>query len=331
MPVYSIDPYPLRAGRLYSTDTFVTVWNVVGSNQITLPLVSNGTYNFYVDWGDGTKNTITTYNQAEVTHTYNYSGIYTVMITGTLTGFRFASGGDCTRLLRILNWGKNFCWGNNTSIFYGCGNLVITALDAVNLTGVTSFSNLFAYTNNITSVPNMGNWNISAITNLSSTFSNCLKFNQDLSKWNTANVTNMRGLFSNTMFNHDISNWDTSKVTDMSSMFNTDTAFNQDISAWDTSKVTDMSRMFYQAFNFNQNLGSWNISSLTDATYMFWGKALSTDNYDALLIGWAAQAPNIQSGVPFHGGNSKYSDAAVAARSLLVNTYGWTITDGGHV
>lgn len=314
MPVYSIDPYPLRTGRIYNPDTFVSIWDTTktstgssNDNQIKLPLISGGTYNFYVDWGDGKANTITTYNQAEVTHTYNYSGIYTIMITGTLTGFRFNNTGDRQKLLRIVNWGKNFCWGNVTAAFGGCANVVFTALDAINLTGISTFADLFNYSGNFASIPNIGNWNISAVTSLSYCFKNCVKFNQDLSKWNTANVTTMANMFSGAA------------------------AFNQNIGNWNTANVTDMSSMFNSATAFDQNLGNWNISSLVNATEMFRYKSLSTANYDALLIGWASQAPNIQSGVPFHGGSSKYSDAAVAARNTLTSTYGWTITDGGHV
>jgi len=56
---------------------FISVWDTSktsdGSSietQIKLPLESTGTYDFTVDWGDGTSDTITTYNQPEVTHTY---------------------------------------------------------------------------------------------------------------------------------------------------------------------------------------------------------------------------------------------------------------------
>ena len=58
---------------------FISEWktdNAGTSNddQITLPLVSSGTYDFTVDWGDGTQDTITSHDQAEVTHTYSAAG-----------------------------------------------------------------------------------------------------------------------------------------------------------------------------------------------------------------------------------------------------------------
>ena len=64
--------------------------------------------------------------------------------------------------------------------------------------------------------------------------------------------------------------------------------------------------------------------------YMFLGVTLSTANYDALLIGWEGQ--EVQNGVFFHGGDSKYSDGgAEDARSRLISEHGWTIDDGGEV
>jgi len=60
---------------------------------------------------------------------------------------------------------------------------------------------------------------------------------------------------------------------------------------------------------------------------MFEGVTLSPSNYDALLIGWAAGSDS--EGVVFHGGNSRYTAAAAAARNTLITARGWTITDGG--
>jgi len=44
------------------------------------------TYDFTVDWGDGTENTITSYNQPEIEHTYATAGTYTIAIHGTMGG-----------------------------------------------------------------------------------------------------------------------------------------------------------------------------------------------------------------------------------------------------
>ena len=63
-----------------SANSFITVWDTTkqgasNSDQISLPLITDGNYNFTVDWGDGNQDTITSYNQNEVTHTYSNSGM----------------------------------------------------------------------------------------------------------------------------------------------------------------------------------------------------------------------------------------------------------------
>jgi surface protein len=127
-------------------------------------------------------------------------------------------------------------------------------------------------------------------------------------------------------FNQDISGWNTSMVTSMKEMFRVAKVFNQDISGWNTSMVTSMNVMFRGADDFDQNIGSWNVTSLTDAYNMFYTATLSSENYDALLAGWAAQS--LQTGVNFHGGNSQYCDTDVH-HNVLTQTYEWNITDGG--
>ena len=122
--------------------------------------------------------------------------------------------------------------------------------------------------------------------------------------WNTQFIENMQGMFVNTQFNKDISAWDTSSVQTMASMFLDTGAFDQDISQWDVSNVTNFS-------------------------FMFGNAGLSTVNYDALLIGWDAQA--LEAGMTFGGGASQYcSPAAESARTHMINSDGWTINDGGQ-
>ena len=114
----------------------------------------------------------------------------------------------------------------------------------------------------------------------------------------------------------------------MSYMFSAATAFNQNIGNWDVSTAINLSGMFSNATAFDQDIGSWNISNVTDMSEMFKEAALSTANYDKLLIGWAGRT--LKKEVVFDGGNSKYSaGAATSARAKLTGDYEWTITDGG--
>jgi uncharacterized repeat protein (TIGR02543 family) len=364
---------------------FKTSWNTANtstgssaSNQIHLPLESTGDYDFIVYWGDGSNDTITSWNAAETTHTYASAGVYEVIIGGTIKGFRFGNGGDMLKLIEISQWGSlNF--GNGGWIFFGAENLTITATDIPDLTGITNFDAMFRSCRSITTVPgmnswdvsnvthmggmffgaeafnqNIGTWDVSNVTDMYWMFENAIAFNQDIGAWDVSNVTDMGGMFlyaeafnqdigswdvSNvtdmggmfrdaTAFNQDIGSWDVSNVTDMSYMFSWAHAFNQDISSWNVSNVTNMNNMFSRAYAFEQDISSWNVSNVTNMNNMFNGVTLSTSNYSAILIGWAA-LPSVQIGVNFHGGYSTYNAGAAAARQELISTYGWTITDGG--
>lgn len=98
------------------------------NDQFTLPLVSSGTYDFYIDWGDGVVDRITTYNQSEVTHTYSGgAGTYTPKIWGLLSGWAFNNSGDPQKLTGISQVGI-FDHNNEDGAFYGCSNL--TSIDA---------------------------------------------------------------------------------------------------------------------------------------------------------------------------------------------------------
>ncbi|MDF0717303.1 BspA family leucine-rich repeat surface protein, partial [Muricauda sp. 334s03] len=195
-----------------------------------------------------------------------------------------------------------------------------------NASAVTSMNGMFSGANAFNQ--NIGDWDVSAVTSMYNMFRNAESFNQDIGNWDVSAVTRMDGMFEGaSVFNQDIVNWDVSAVTNMRNMFATASIFNQDIGHWDVSGVTSMLNMFNGAISFDQNLGQWDISNLTSATNMFSGVTLSTENYDALLSGWAAQT--VQPGVTFSGGNSQYCTAETARNTLAGAPNNWVITDGG--
>jgi uncharacterized repeat protein (TIGR02543 family) len=154
----------------------------------------------------------------------------------------------------------------------------------------------------------------------------------EISRWGGLNFGNNGGAFygANNLSITATDRPDLTGITDFSSMFrdcwSITTIPSMDL--WDVSHVTGMSEMFSFTKAFNQDIGDWDVSKVTDMKYMFEHITLSTSNYSAILIGWAA-LPSLQMDVNFHGGDSKYNGSAVAARQKLISTYGWTITDGG--
>lgn len=188
-----------------SNKQFISVWKTdntttgsSNSNQVALPLESTGTYNFSVDWGDGTINQITSYNDPTVTHTYSTAGTYQLTITGTIKGFSFynpnnGSYGDVRKILTIKQWGI-LNLGNNGYYFCGCNNLTITATD-LDLTGTTNLSYAFADCTSLTTVPSMNNWNTSNVISMDGMFTDAVSFNQDISNWDTSKVITMEFMF----------------------------------------------------------------------------------------------------------------------------------------
>jgi surface protein len=205
------------------------------STQFKLPLTTSTGLNIVVDWGDATTSTITSHLDAAVTHTYASAGTYSISITGTLPGFKFAFSGDKLKILNISSWGVLDITTNRA--FTGCTNLTCSATDAPTIT----------------------------TTDLSFTFADCTNFNGNIGNWDVSGVNNMEGMFANaTAFNQPL-NWDTSAVTNMFRMFRGATsAFNQDISAWDVSQVS-----IFGGFMAGKTFSNYDAANL-DAIYNVW-------------------------------------------------------------
>ena len=190
----------------YMRTSFISTWTVgttyshslIGDIQlpmyVTLPLASDGKYDFEVDWGDGSSNHITAFGQAEVRHVYAAAGDYVVKLNGIVDGFTFGSTGYHTnyyhesislknQILDISQWGCVRLEKKRGGQFSGCRQLRISASDAPDLTGVTNMASMFAYDST---------------------------FNGDVSQWNTGSVTNMVDMFAGaSSFNKDnVRGWD---------------------------------------------------------------------------------------------------------------------------
>ena len=223
-----------------------------------------------------------------------------------------------------------------------------------NVSGVTSMGNMFG-----TSPFNhpLSGWNVSNVNDMNGMFNAALNFNQDLSNWDVSNVTDMNYMFANSSFNQPIGNWDVSNVTNMDGMFESNINFNQPIGNWNVSGVTSMGSMFAGTSNFNQPLSGWNVNNVTYMGYMLaytssfdqdisnWnvsnvydmsafmeGKTSLDYNYqyyDNLLNSWS-QLP-LQNDVLLEMGTINYSISGATSRQYIIDTYYWTISDGGSI
>jgi surface protein len=157
-------------------------------------------------------------------------------------------------------------------------------------------------------------------------FKGAQSFNGDLSDWDVSHARAMNGLFQQSVFNGDISEWAVDSVTTMVSMFSENSSFNGDISNWNVGKVTGMDRMFRQATNFNQDLSNWNINEVLSMSEIFNFSGLSSQNFDNVLLGWAAQ--EVRNNVSLGAIGITFCKGS-AARKALIDDHSWIINDDG--
>lgn len=284
----SSDSWTITDGGLFIT--FVSSWKTdnVGTStdtQITLPLESGGTYNFDVDWGDGNSDTITAWNQAEVTHEYGVGneGTYVVTISGTIDGWRFNNGGDKLKLLSISKFG-DLRLGNSDGNFFGCSNLVITATDVLDTDSKSNWQSCFRSCSSLTTVPSMNSWDMSSATNMNFMFFAASSFNQPIGSWTTTSLTSMSEAFRlASSFNQSLNSWDVSGVSSFTSLFEDATNFNGDISGWTTTSLTTLEKTFRNAIFFNQNISGWDVSGVTSLVRTF----NNASNFNQDISSWA--------------------------------------------
>ena len=284
----------------------------IGTNDLfTLPLPPNDgigagltfVYNFNVDWGDGSNDDITSYNQAEITHTYAVGGDYIVTISGTCPSLDFRDYEQNSS--RDLLW-EIQCWGDTQfeyldHAFETCSNLTLTALDSPSFllmagdpsgSGYGRVNAMFSQCNSI--VNGVEHWDITGLTYTQSMFWNCNFLNCDFTAWNFSSIVSTAAMFSGCDdLDGDFTGCNMSSAADMQEMFrNCESFTGKGLSGWNVSNVITFDAMFYGCVIFNQDLSSWDVSSATIFTEMFREcTILDTD-----LSGWVmTQSINLDS------------------------------------
>lgn len=352
--------------QISDVNAFIFTVRTTGSKAIVLPLISTGTYAFWVDWGDGNKEFVRAFSQfysgesTVRTHTYTL-GLkdYTIKITGICRGWSYVGVVSEQPKLRSIQQFGCLELIDGDSQFANCANLDLSKVkDTLSTKFLTSFQILLASSPNIGNVNLINNWNVRSITNMVALFFNDTSFNAPIGNWDVSSVTTMLQMFSGTSafnqpidnwnlssltttnqmfsgassFNQPIENWNVSTVTNMSSMFQNATAFNQPINSWNVSAVTSMSSMFSGATNFNQNIGDWNIGAVTSITNFMIGKTpatFSAANLDAIYSGWSSRPSQLNLSISF--GTANYTTAGGGAGRAILVSRGWTIVDGGGI
>jgi hypothetical protein len=174
-------------------DTTKTSSGSSNNDQIKLPTYNGGSYNCVIYWGDGTNSTITTWDDADLTHTYAVAGIYTIYIIGQFEGFIFNNAGDRLKLSSIENGGNDFRLGAGGGYFYGCANL--TSIDNINTAGIQNFTAAFRGCSKLNCALNL---NTESATTMYTMLYQCTLFNNPVKQLSIALCTNLNLMLTGT-------------------------------------------------------------------------------------------------------------------------------------
>lgn len=273
------DKYSIALDLIYGNDYIRT-----GACAAIVGLDPNGSYNFTIDWGDGTTETVTEYRQLSKVYGNTQDGYInsdkTIKIKGRFNGLRIGDSGNAiapgigSRLKSVVDWGKFEITGDySMNQTYNLTSCPVVTLKA---SGDMHHSLTYAATTNGEDVYNLisllDTTNVTKLFNFLNSDSSDGSF---LSNWDVSNVTDMSNAFQtcNDFTTIDLSSWDVSKVTNMAGMFLTwRGASVLNIAGWDVSSVTTMADMFMDFFfvsNFNEDISGWNTASLQDVSGMF--------------------------------------------------------------
>lgn len=217
-----------------------TTLDSTGSKTVSIPMVLGGTYNYWIDWGDGTSSTqITAYNDTNATHTYVADGEYTIRLIGTLDQLEYTGNiaaclkevtkcnlafsviknmfKGCTNLTNVVEsiFSQTTMPTTAESVFEGCskfGMIPVGLFD--NMSGILSFKNTFKGTSIINIPTGLFDSNNSA-TDFSGVFENCARLvaiPMNLFKNNTSATTFANAFMGdialtelpNTLFNNNV-------------------------------------------------------------------------------------------------------------------------------
>ena len=195
--------------------------NLAGSSnddQFRLPLIAASNINATVNWGDGTSDNITSYNQSETTHTYSSQDTYDITIEGVIDGWQFSDatvGGDRAKIQLIEKYGTLDISTNGT--FSNCANLNTTTTDAPTISS-TSLEGAFIGCTSLTA-PDFSSWDVSNVTSFDQMFRNCTSLTE-------AGINSIAG-------------WDVGSGQDFSTMLRgVPNIGSLDLSGWDITSAT---------------------------------------------------------------------------------------------
>ena len=269
---------------------FVTVWRTTSGNEdIELGFRSGYTYNCTVDWGDGTSDIITAWDQAEKIHTYSTPGDHTIIVSGTCEAF-LPPTAMRPKFIKLLNLG--YCgWKDLYALMHTGTNVNEVVIGNTDTSGCTIY-NAFRFTfyllTSLTSPPDFTGIDTSKGINFQS-------FCQSM-EWITSQI--------------DLSMIDISNATNIADMLN-------DIGSRSGLVMDDTC-----------GIQNWNIGKVAYATNFANASTFATITYDKILVNWQAQPHQQNVTIHFGNSKYTAGSAAETARDALTAD-GWIVSDQG--
>ena len=250
-----------------SFDGMILEWTLPSAATIYIRGYNGKTYNYDVDWGDGsTESGVTNYSK---THAYASAGTYQVKISGDFAGFRMdnIAGAWKSYLTKVIQWG-NIEFKTFFGAFGSCNGLTSIPAESPDISGLTGGSFKMFY-------------GCSALTSL------------DLSSW--TNTDNFSGSGHSTFYgltkceSLNLTGFDTSNLTDTQDFMAqcgrlsggaTITAPNLDFSGTST-----LYRMFYRScLKDDSNISNWtlNASGVSLARFFYESGTFSAPTFSAV-------------------------------------------------
>ena len=166
------------------------------------------------------------------------------------------------------------------SMFSGMDNLSTLNLTGWDTSSAIDMNSMFESTRKLTTINGLTNLNVSNVTSMSNMFKMATAIsNIDLTGWNTAKVLNMNSMFANTLSLNTLKGveaFDTSSLTDAGAMFSNTNIETLDLSAWNTPNLANVSLMFNNAHNLRSvgDLSGWHTFSMTQKDDVFTGSSV---------------------------------------------------------
>jgi hypothetical protein len=120
---------------------------------------------------------------------------------------------------------------------------------------------------------------------------------------------------------------DTSNVINFSYAFKDAPLVESGVADWDVTNGFDFRSMFENASSFNESLENWDVSEMSLANGIFAGSGMTTESYDATLIGWQTTAAQTNVNMSPVELSHCQANAVVA---YLEDTLSWIIEDEGQ-